>query len=139
MAIKFYNIKSKETRVAVTEPMISAMWASSDRGPNAHQGQDFGWRLAPEVVVELRRIKRNQGILQTIAIRFKKPVEELKENDILKYISDRTKSEDAPVAQEGDYEDDYLNEIRRLDRAAKKEEQSSSEDVSKKPGRPKSK
>lgn len=118
MSLKFYNIKSKEIRVADSEPMISAMWASGDRGPNAQNGQDFGWRLAPEVVVELKRIKKNTAILESIAIKFKKSVDELKETDILKYISDKTRVDDAPSGQEGDYEDEYMAEIRALENSS---------------------
>jgi len=122
MALKFYNIRSKETRVAETEPMIAALWGSSDRGPNSNQGQDFGWRLAPEVVVELRRIKVNPSLLQHIAVRYQLPLDEVDETAILQYISDKTGVEDAPVAQEGDYEEEYLGEIRKLSKKAAKED-----------------
>lgn len=115
MALKFFNIRSREVRVAETPEMIAAMWASSDRGPNANQGQDFGWRLAPEVVVEMRRISRNPAVLQEIAVRYQRPLEDIGEKEVLRYISDRTSTEDAPVAQEGDYEDEYRREISRLE------------------------
>lgn len=115
MALKFKNIRSNEIRVAETEPMISALWASSDMSPNITQGQDFGWRLAPEVAVELKRIKRDPALLQQIANNMKKSVEELNEPDLLKYISDHTAVENAPVAMEGDYEDEYRAEIKRIE------------------------
>lgn len=115
MALKFFNIRNKEIRVADTEPMIAGLWSSSDRGPNVQQGQDFGWRLAPEVVVELKRIRQDYQKLMEIAQRYAKPVEDVNEPDILRYISDRTSWEDAPVAQEGDYSDEYAAEIRRLE------------------------
>ena len=115
MALKFYNIRSRETRVAETEPMIAALWASSDRSPNASQGQDFGWRLAPEVVVELKRIRSNPRSMQDIAVKYNLPMEAITETDILQYISDRTSASEAPVAQEGDYEDEYRQQIRTLE------------------------
>lgn len=115
MALKFFNIRSGEIRVAETPEMIAAMWSSSDRGPNVNQGQDFGWRLAPEVVVELKRIARNSALLQEIAVRYKRPLEDVGEKEILKYISDKTKAKDAPVAQDGDYEDTYRADIARLE------------------------
>lgn len=115
MALKFFNIRSREVRVAETEEMIAAMWSSSDRGPNANQGQDFGWRLAPEVVVELRRILRNPSLMLEIATRYNRPPEDIGEKEVLKYISDKTKTDDAPVAQEGDYEDEWRAEIARLE------------------------
>jgi hypothetical protein len=121
MALKFKNIRSKEIIVAQSEPMIAALWASSNLGPNAHQGQDFGWRLAPEVVIEMKRIKNDYRKLESIAVSRKKSVEELKDSDILRYISKQTLEEDAPIAQEGDYEEEYLAEISALERKSKKE------------------
>lgn len=117
MAIKFLNIRSKEVRVAETEPQISALWASSDHSPNITQGQDFGWRLAPEVVVQMRRIKEDFNLLLQIANRFKKNVDELNDPDILMHISMTTDAEHAPVATQEDYTDEYNEEIRRIERA----------------------
>lgn len=114
MAIKFVNVHSKETRVAETEPMIAAMWSSSDRSPNITQGQDFGWRLAPEVVVEMERISRDPQMLERIAARTNRPLEDIKEPDILKYISDKTAPENAPQPNADDGLDEYQAEIRRL-------------------------
>lgn len=114
MAIKFLNIRSGEVRVAETEPHIAAMWASSDHSPNITQGQDFGWRMAPEVVVEMKRIKQDYPTLLQIAQRINKNVDELQESDILMYISAQSTPESAPVAQVADYQDDYDLEVRRL-------------------------
>jgi hypothetical protein len=114
MAIKFVNIHSKEVRVAETEPMIAAMWSSSDRSPNITQGQDFGWRLAPEVVVEMERISRDPQMLERIAARTNRPVEDIKEPDVLKYISDKTATENAPEPSSEGGLDEYQAEIRRL-------------------------
>lgn len=114
MALKYFNIRSGETRIAETEPQISALWGSSDRGPNAHKGQDFGWRLAPEVVVELRKISRDERLLERIAHRYKLPMDNIREKDILQYISDKTAAKDAPVAEQEDYQDEYEQKIRDL-------------------------
>ena len=122
MPIKFYNIRSKEVRVAETEPHISAMWASSDHSPNITQGQDFGWRLAPEVVIEMKKIKQDFSILQQIASRMNKMVEDIGETDILTYISAKTSAANAPVAEAGDYTDEYNEEIRRLEKESRKTE-----------------
>lgn len=115
MAIKFFNIRSKEVRVAETEPQITAMWASSDHSPNITQGQDFGWRLAPEVVVQMRKIKQDFNQLQAIASRYAMPVDAVGEPEILRYISDRTAPDHAQVAEDADYSDEYNEEIRRLE------------------------
>lgn len=120
MAIKYFNIKSKEVRVAETEPQIAAMWGSSDRSPNATFGQDFGWRLAPEVVVEMKRIKQDGSTLERIASRYRMQLEDLSEKEILQWISEKTDAKNAPVAGEADYTDEYNQEIRRLEKEANK-------------------
>lgn len=114
MAIKWFNIRSGETQVAESEPHISAMWASSDHSPNITQGQDFGWRLAPEVVIEMKEIKQDIQILQLIATRIGKPLEDVGEPDILTYISAKIDAANAPVANVDDYNDFYDQEVRRL-------------------------
>lgn len=128
MAIKFKNIRNNEVRVAETEPLIAALFNSSDKGPNALVGQDFGWRLAPEVVVEMRRIMADEMILERLAARFKKPLDEINQIDVLAYISEKTRTKDAPVAQAGDYEDDYRAEIARLEKEAKQAEEVDEDD-----------
>jgi hypothetical protein len=120
MAIKFFNIKSRETLVADSEPKIAALWASSDHSPNITQGQDFGWRLAPAVAVELKRIKQDYNMLERIAQRFGKLIEDIGEPDILTYISNRTALEAAPVADVADYQDEYDAQVRALEQAGKK-------------------
>lgn len=107
MAIKFLNIKTKEVRVAREEPQIAALWASSDRSPNITQGQDFGWRLAPEVVVEMEDLKKDVSMIQRIAALQGRPMEDIGEKEILTYISSQTTETQAPVADAEDYEDDY--------------------------------
>lgn len=115
MALTFVNIKSGERRVCHTEPMIAAHLNTSDRNPNAMQGQDMGWRLAPETVIELERIVADPVTLQTIAATFGILLESVSESDILTYISmqnrpDKTGSTVSTTALQRQYEDD----IRRL-------------------------
>lgn len=117
--ITFWNIRTKETRVAETEPQIAALWASSDHSPNITQGQDFGWRLAPEVVVEMKRIKQDLPTLLDISKQFQKNVDEIGETDILQWISITNNRVQEAVAGEEDYTDEYDAEIRRLERAKK--------------------
>lgn len=112
MAIKFLNIRSKEVRIADSEPKISAMWASSDRSPNITQGQDFGWRLAPEVVVEMEEILQDPIMLERIAAQRRIPLEDVGEKEVLTFISRRTDAENAPVANDIDNVDEYQKQIR---------------------------
>lgn len=116
MAIKFFSIRTKEVRVAETEPQITALWASSDHSPNVSQGQDFGWRLAPEVVVQMKKIKQDPFTLERIAARTNRLIEDIKEPEILDYISSLTKPGEEAIANDMDYTDEYEQEIRRIER-----------------------
>ena len=115
MALRFFNIKSGEELIADSEPKIAALWGSSDRSPNANQGQDMGWRFAPEVIVEMREIMSDPSQIQDIANRFRKLYEDVGETDVMTWISMRTDIADAPVANSEDYKNDYEAEIRRLE------------------------
>lgn len=115
MALNWINIRSGERLVAETEPQIAALWASSDHSPNITQGQDFGWRLSPEVVVEMKKIKQDLGTLEAIARRFGKMVEDVNEIDILHWISNKTALAVAPRPDLNQFEDDYNDAIRKLE------------------------
>lgn len=115
MPLKWVNIRNGLRTVAETEPQIAALWGSSDRSPNAFSGQDFGWRLAEEVAVELKHIKGDLTMLERIAQRFKKSAEEINEIDILHYISNKTKLESAPEPDLNQFEDEYNARIRSLE------------------------
>jgi hypothetical protein len=115
MSLTFVNIKSGERRVCHTEPMIAAHLNTSDRNPNAMQGQDMGWRLAPETVVELERISQDPATLQTIAATFGILLESVSESDILVYISMQNR-EDITGAKVDtrELQRQYENDIARL-------------------------
>jgi hypothetical protein len=121
MAVKFFNIRSGLEAVADTEPKIAALWSSSDHSPNITQGQDLGWRLAPEVVVEIKRIKQDITTLERIAARYRKGLEDMTEIDILHWISDRTELEKAPIANIDQYADDYDKQVQAAEVAASSE------------------
>jgi len=115
VAIKFKNTRSGEIVVADSEPKIAAFLNSSNIGPNAMGGQDFGWKLAPEVLVELKRLRRDPATIQQIANNMSKTFNEINDIDLLKYISDRTDIDRAPVAMDDDFEDEYEAEVRHLE------------------------
>lgn len=125
--IKFYNIKTKETRVAETEPMIAAFWASGDRGPNASFGQDFGWRLAPETVIEMRKIQNSPSKVRDLAQDIDKLPETVTETDILKYISDQNSDKTGMANSEEDFTREYEDEIRKLEAVEQAEVKSTKE------------
>lgn len=114
MSLPFFNVRSGETRIAETEPQIAALWGSSDRGPNARKGQDFGWRLAPEIVVMLRKILADERKRLDIAKRYNLSLENVGEKEVLRYISEVNTPNDGAAEQEADYTDQYEQEIRDL-------------------------
>lgn len=121
MAVKFFNIKTKEVRTVLgntreTGPHIAALWNSSDRNPNAQQGQDMGWRIAPEVLMQIRDVRENQTLMMQIAQRNLIAVEDVDDKAILTYICNSTGDEHAPVAKDEDYTDEYNMEIRRQEK-----------------------
>lgn len=116
MGVKFFNINSGETRVCETEPMIAAFWGSSDRSPNVTQGQDRGWRLAPETVIEIRRIQGDSAMLQTIALTYQLPLENITESDILAYISEKSEPKTTGMDHnKQEFQKQYQDEIRALE------------------------
>lgn len=115
MALNWVNIRSGEKAVAETEPQIAALWSSSDHSPNITQGQDFGWRLAPEVVVEMKKTKQDLTLLERIAARFGKALEDIGEIDVLTWISNKTTMEAAPEVDIADYQDEYDRQVRQLE------------------------
>lgn len=125
MALKFVNVKSGEERLCHTEPMIAAHLNSSDRNPNANQGQDMGWRIAPETVIELERIKGSPQELQTIAATFGMLIENVSESDILYYISQRKdKRNTGEQSTKEDFNRKYEDDIRKLrDEQARRDEE----------------
>lgn len=115
MAIMFHNVKTGERRLCTTEPMIAAHLNTSDRNPNAHSGQDMGWRISPKTVLELERLSQDADALRKIATDFGIPSDEVKETDVLMWIS---RQSDRGMIEEKfdrkDFEREYENDIRRL-------------------------
>lgn len=103
-----------ETRVASTVEHIAAFFNSSNEGPNAKNKQDFGWRLAPEDLVELERLKEDQNVMERIAATYQIPVEDVADYNVLKYMaSTRFKSTARDTKNEDrSYESDYDRRVR---------------------------
>lgn len=85
--INFFNIKTGE-RVSLSRPhQIGAYINSSDLSVNAALGQDFGWRLAPEVIVKLDEFRSDTRTLEDIARRIGTDVSELTTIHLVQHIS----------------------------------------------------
>lgn len=130
MAIKFFNVKTKETRTVDTEPMVSAFYNSSDLGPNARVGQDMGWRLAPEVVVRIKKMKTDEALMTKIAANYQIPRENLTDTDLLFHISQEEARAANQRADEEDHTDEYNAEIDRLSKEEKIDEKKIGETAS---------
>lgn len=114
--IKFYNIRSGETRECETPEMIAAFYNSTNLHVNAMLGQDFGWRIAPETIVRMDEIRGNATELDRIAQAFSLPQGEVKDVDILAWISlldARGKSKDVQENQ-AKFEKEYEEQLRQL-------------------------
>jgi len=115
MAIMFHNVKSGERRLCKTEPMIAAHLNLSDRNPNAHQGQDMGWRISPQTKVRLENIISDPSAMQRVAVDFGIPTDDIRDTDVLNWISrqqDRTGVQE--TFSKKDFEREYENDMRRL-------------------------
>jgi hypothetical protein len=95
--IAFENKKTGETvqftadqDPASRQAHIAAYLNSSDMSPNALKGQDFGWRLSPEIVVEMERIRTDITVLDLLARRIGISIDDIRDFHILNYIAEQT-------------------------------------------------
>lgn len=124
MAIMFHNVKSGERRLCETEPMIAAHLNSSDRSPNAHTGQDMGWRLAPSTVIELERLSKDPEAIRKIAADFGIPADDVRESDVLNWMSRKNdRSNTGETTEAKDFEREYENDILKLRREQEQRDQ----------------
>lgn len=132
--IEFFNVRTGESRIAETIEHMAAFFNSSDLGPNARV-QDYGWRLAPEVVVEMDRIREDEDLLEKIAAKQAVPIEDLAEYHLLKYIAARFYKKINPREDTAEHHRDEYEE--RL-RAARNGESSLPEPAVEEPEKPRS-
>ena len=116
VGIEFFNVKTGETRYITSSEHIAAFFNSSDLGPNAKNKQDFGWRLSPEIIVELEQVKENPETMARIAQVYQIPVDDLVDFNILKYIVDRRF---APKPGKTDKQDHSAEYQKKLEAARK--------------------
>lgn len=136
MAIKFVNIRSGETRVVDTEPMLAAFYNSSNMGPNSHEGQDFGWRLAPETIARMREIRRDQRLLDHIKSTYLL-ADEVKDTDILRYVSEEEarKQSESSEGNEALHARKYEDDVRAIEDQERVEEPEPEKKPQRKPTR----
>lgn len=123
--ITFENIKTGEKVVFTGEQEansrnahMAAYLNASDLSPNAGvRGQDFGWRLAPEVIAEMDLVREDYDTLERISKRIGAGIDDIRDFHILSYVADRSFAEDAKKARVNvptstDMEDDYRARVK---------------------------
>lgn len=125
IGIVFENINNGEVRVATTTEHIAAFFNSSDEGPNAKNKQDFGWRLAPEDLIELERLKNDPETMERIANIYQIPPEDVADYNVLKFMAGKrfAKAKQEAEASGKDYESDYERRVRELREGKKSKSQ----------------
>jgi hypothetical protein len=69
---EFFNVKTGEKRTlnargGYAKHMINGFILSSNLSQNSSRGQDFGWRLARDTLVTVKKAQQNQYIMREIA------------------------------------------------------------------------
>lgn len=116
IGIVFENINTGEVRVASTVEHIAAFFNSSDEGPNAKNKQDFGWRLAPEDLIELENLKNDGAVMERIAQIYQIPPEDVADYNVLKFMASKrfAAAKKEADAEGKDYESDYQRRVREI-------------------------
>lgn len=97
---------------------MAAYLNASDLSPNAGtRGQDFGWRLAPEVIAEMEAVRQDYDTLERISKRLGVGIDDIRDFHILSYVADRSFAQDAKNARVNEptsteLEDDYRARVR---------------------------
>lgn len=97
---------------------IASYLNSSDMSPNALKGQDFGWRLSPEIKHEVERIKGDMTTLDSIARRIGVGVEDIRDFHILNHIAEKEFAREAMAQRQktetSKHEQDYNARLEKL-------------------------
>jgi hypothetical protein len=124
--ITFENIKTGEKVVFTGEQEVNSRNAhmaaylnASDLSPNAGvRGQDFGWRLAPEVIAEMEAVRQSYDTLESISKRLGVGIDDIRDFHVLSYVAERSFAKDAKQARvdlptSTELEDDYRERVKK--------------------------
>lgn len=122
MKVEFENIKSGErvnfdgiAEANLRAAQIDAYVNSSNLGVNSNRGQDYAWRLAPEVAAHFDVIKSDFNQLNTISKATGVNVDDLSDGIILGYMVSQQLSEEAAknakVDKISNHEDAYRQRV----------------------------
>ena len=123
--ITFENVKTGEkvTFKAGQDPVarqahMAAYLNSSNLHPNALKGQDFGWRLAPEIVAQMDRIKGDVNQMDLLSRRIGVAMDDIRDFHVLNYIAEMEFAAEAmreqAAASKTVYEEEYEARLRKL-------------------------
>lgn len=113
--IKFFNINTNETVTLELQPQIAAFINSSNLGINATRGMDKGWRIAPELAVDVEEFRQDMDKMRKLSDRISVPIEGITIPDILFFISEEqaaAERRNAQLTETGKYEDSYERMIK---------------------------
>lgn len=118
MAIEFRNIKTNERRTLDDPHQIGAFINSSDLHVNSNLGQDFGWRLAPEIVRRIERMRQDSELLDRLSSRLGISVDDITTIHLVNQISHeenvKARTEQYEETSKGKFQDEYDREIEEL-------------------------
>lgn len=112
--IGFYSVKTGETRYAVLDAQIQGYINSSDLGINASRGQDFGWRLSPEWVKQVRAFRANENKMATLSAKLRLEDDQLPSLTQVLYAiygQQLRAAQSRAQAEENPFEEEYLQNI----------------------------
>lgn len=123
--ITFENIKTGEKVVfdgtqdpSVRQAHLAAYLNSSNLSPNALKGQDFGWRLAPEIVGRMDAIKSDPQALDNLARRIGAGIEDVQDFHILNFVAEQDFAVEAMEARKRAeanlHQEDYEKRLREI-------------------------
>jgi len=87
MSVSFFNIKSGEERALSDPAHIAAFVNSSDMGKNSNKGQDFAWRIAPELKAKVDEYSEDPAKLEEISKRLGVPMDAIEIVHVLTQIA----------------------------------------------------
>lgn len=130
MAIKFFNVKTGESNKLDNPHLIAAYINSSDLHVNSGQGQDFGWRLSPEDVARIDKLKADPSKLEEIGRFLGKPAGDVRQVDFVKYVSHLDDMEARVKTSQADEKPAFQDEYEAAVAAAKSGKEADSKPAS---------
>lgn len=112
--IGFYSVETGETRYAVLDAQIQGYINSSDLGINASRGQDFGWRLSPEWVKQVRAFRADENKMATLSAKLRLEDDQLPSLTQVLYAiygQQLRAAQSRAQANERPFEEEYLQAI----------------------------